>query len=435
MRTVLPVRAGRPLIVALALAVIGTALTLVAPAPAHASDDPPGIVGGTGAAQGEFPWMVHLDSGCGGALFTTTLVLTAAHCFQEPDSGPPVSGYASVNVTQGAVDLQDPNRTPRHASHVTIAAGYTDATKGDDWALLTLDSPITGVPLLKIASDTSLQSGTFTAMGWGTTSEGGAGQRYLKKVNLDFISDDVCAGAGGSYANLNTTEEVCAGNYANGGVDTCQGDSGGPLVKRNAANEWVQVGITSWGNGCARAHQPGVYTEVNTFASAICAAANALGGCPTISLNVIPNFTCPIGAGFFMSVQATGGAQPYTYSISGLPAGLSFNPATGQISGFINQAGWFFVQYSVSDGMNSPVANAFWLTVTVPVPDVGGKTQTTATQILQSAGLAKGTVSKVTVWDSSDGGKVMAQFPSAGTQVTLGSSVNLTLGQWGGTNR
>ena len=52
-----------------------------------------------------------------------------------------------------------------------------------------------------------------------------------------------------------------------------------------------------------------------------------------------------------------------------------------------------------------------------------------------AAGLTVGTVSDTTVWDSSDGGKVMSQFPSAGTPVVLGSSANLTVGRWGGANR
>jgi hypothetical protein len=417
--------------------VLALAVSGVAVAPAQASDDPQTqIVGGTTAQPGEFPWMVRLGAECGGALFTPSLVLTAAHCFETPeDEGPPLSGGTRVTVTQGVVDLEHPNRTVRTGTHVTIAPGYTEAVEGNDWALLKLDAPIFGVPLLKIASDGSFQNGTFTVMGWGRTSEDGGPQRFLRKVNVPFVSDAVCAGSGGLYTTLNTASSICAGDYANGGVDTCLGDSGGPIVKRNAANEWVQVGITSWGEGCGRARRPGVYTEVNTFAGAICAAANALGGCPTIALNVMPNFTCPIGAGFFIPLSASGGAQPYTWSISGLPGGPSFDTSTGQIFGFLNQAGTFHVTYTVSDGMNSPATNAFTVTVTLPVPDVRGRTLAVATQLLQAAGLAQGTVSTQTVWDSSDSGKIMAQFPLAGRQVTLGSSVNLTVGRWGGANR
>jgi len=54
---------------------------------------------------------------------------------------------------------------------------------------------------------------------------------------------------------------MCAGDTVSGGVDSCQGDSGGPLIGQQNGN-WVQVGIVSWGVGCADAAYPGVYTNV-----------------------------------------------------------------------------------------------------------------------------------------------------------------------------
>ena len=140
-----------------------------------------------------------------------------------------------------------------------------------------LASPVTGVATLPIATSSAYDSGTFTIAGWGASREGGSQQRYLLKATIPFVSDATCNSAAMYGGQIVATDEICAG-YAAGGVDTCQGDSGGPMFRRDASNAWVQVGIVSWGDGCARPNKPGVYTQVSYFASAIRSAATSLGG-------------------------------------------------------------------------------------------------------------------------------------------------------------
>ncbi|MFF0447860.1 serine protease [Streptomyces sp. NPDC004609] len=245
---------------AAASAVVLAAISLQ-PTPASAAPAP--VVGGTRAVQGEFPFMVRLSMGCGGALYSKQIVLTAAHCV--PGSG----SNTGITATAGVVDLQSGSAIKVRSTKVLQAPGYNGT--GKDWALIKLARPI-DLPTLKIAGTTAYNSGTFTVAGWGAASEGGAQQRHLLKAQVPFVSDASCRRA---YPRLVAAEEICAG-YTQGGVDTCQGDSGGPMFRKDNTNAWVQVGIVSWGEGCAQPNYPGVYTEVSTFASAIRSAAATL---------------------------------------------------------------------------------------------------------------------------------------------------------------
>src|SRR6266508_594940 len=93
------------------------------------------VVGGTRAAQGEFPFMVRLSMGCGGALYTQQIVLTAAHCVDGSGAN------TGITATAGVVDLQSTTgRVQVKSTRVLQAPGY-DGT-GKDWALIKLAAPI-----------------------------------------------------------------------------------------------------------------------------------------------------------------------------------------------------------------------------------------------------------------------------------------------------
>ncbi|GAA2729153.1 serine protease [Streptomyces nogalater] len=254
-----------------------TAATLVATAAAAAtallasptaSAAPQPIVGGTTTTTTAYPFMMQITDAsqnqfCGGTLVSPTKVVTAAHCMVGETT-------SSVRVVGGRTYLNGTNGTVSRVSRIWINPDYTDATNGDDVAVLTLS---TSMPYTTAKYVTSSQTSVYAAgtsariLGWGTTSENGSSSNQLRTATVPVVSDTSCRSSYGS--DFVQSDMVCAG-YSSGGVDTCQGDSGGPLLIGG-----VLAGITSWGEGCAEAGYPGVYTRLTTFSNQVTAQVNS----------------------------------------------------------------------------------------------------------------------------------------------------------------
>ncbi len=81
----------------------------------------------------------------------------------------------------------------------------------------------------------------------------------LREVDVPVVSDEECEST--VFQGIDENTEVCAGEF-HGTEDSCQGDSGGPLMVRDPLGDFVQMGVVSWGNGCAVPTQYGIYSRV-----------------------------------------------------------------------------------------------------------------------------------------------------------------------------
>jgi secreted trypsin-like serine protease len=259
-------RAGKA--VAAALATAATAAALLVAAPAAQADVHASIVGGSTTTTTAYPFMMQITDAsqnqfCGGTLVSSTKVVTAAHCMVGETT-------SSVRVVGGRTYLNGTNGTVSRVSKIWINPDYTDATNGDDVSVLTLSTAMSYTTASYVSSS---QTGVYAAgttariLGWGTTSESGSSSNQLRTATVPTVSDSSCQSSYGS--DFVASDMVCAG-YTSGGVDTCQGDSGGPLLIGG-----VLAGITSWGEGCAEAGYPGVYTRLTTFSSLVTTQINS----------------------------------------------------------------------------------------------------------------------------------------------------------------
>ncbi|CAM5324848.1 Secreted trypsin-like serine protease OS=Streptomyces griseomycini OX=66895 GN=FHS37_002872 PE=3 SV=1 [Streptomyces griseomycini] len=251
---------------AAAAATAAAAAALLAAPSAAAAPQP--VVGGTTTTTSAYPFMMQItdasqDQFCGGTLVSPTKVVTAAHCMVGETT-------SSVRVVGGRTYLSGTNGTVARVSGIWIHPDYRRVTRGDDVAVLTLSTPMPYTPVGYVSSsDTSVYAAGTTArvLGWGTTSSGGKSSDQLRTATVPTVSDASCRGSYGS--RFVQSDMVCAG-YSAGGVDTCQGDSGGPLLIGGRL-----AGITSWGDGCAAAGYPGVYTRLTTFSGQVAAQVDS----------------------------------------------------------------------------------------------------------------------------------------------------------------
>ncbi|GAK15927.1 putative trypsin [Vibrio sp. JCM 19053] len=140
---------------------------------------------------------------------------------------------------------------------------YRRATLSHDLAVLKLDSVPQGVSSVEIANGSLTQYASIgdwlSVAGLGRTSEGGSSPSRLQEVDVPLVSDMTCRQAGGNYTTVGEVS-FCAG-IPQGGIDSCQGDSGGPIVI-NRSGVITQLGVVSWGIGCARPGMYGVYSDI-----------------------------------------------------------------------------------------------------------------------------------------------------------------------------
>jgi secreted trypsin-like serine protease len=225
------------------------------------------IVGGTPVSNvATYPWFVQ-GRGCSGSLIAKDMVLTAAHC-----EGFPFDSKLLFNSLTAYDDIRSGQAfLPSGAFEVSVAIAYgatiqtphpdySSISYANDYMLVKLAGAVPNAQLVELNFDDvfPIVNQALRVIGVGTTSQGGSAADFLRQVDVDYISNSDCNSYYGQ-GNINGDVMICAGVVA-GGKDSCQGDSGGPLFDESSRK---QVGVASWGYGCALPNVPGVYSRLS----------------------------------------------------------------------------------------------------------------------------------------------------------------------------
>jgi len=241
---------------ALGLAATGLATAIPLEGAVAPTVGSPDIVGGTTVSSAStYPFIANLQEDgsfiCGGTILSTTKILTAAHCAVDGSASEFRFRVGSLKYNSGGTLVSVASK----AVHPKYDANTVDY----DVAVLTLSTPLTFSADIAaaslVASGSEPTSGeSVTVIGWGTTSEGGSVSTNLRQVSVPVVSLATCKN---DYAQAGTitARMFCA---AASGKDSCNGDSGGPII--NTSTKTLLGGV-SWGQGCAEAGFPGVYSD------------------------------------------------------------------------------------------------------------------------------------------------------------------------------
>ena len=324
--------------------------------------------------------VLQQDASCGASFLGDKWVLTAAHCVDSANAS-----LFKMNV--GEYDLSDGAEKAIDIANIYIHPLYDDEGLDNDIAIIELVSaPLNAPAAVQIASATlteqyAIENSLATVAGWGgrqgyTPGEGPTSNfpDILHKVDLQLSSNaqcrDVFAETFGVLAeNTGVTDAMICASVTEGGKGSCQGDSGGPLVI-NTSSGVQQVGIVSWGFGCAEAGYPGVYTRVSEFKDWISALTEGIavsqrqdfgfgleGVQQTSELTVTNNSEANVGLSFEFSDDSDSDFSLDTSNCTTLDAGSSCQITVSYLPGTANKVSAELVITSDNDQVQT--SNAF----------------------------------------------------------------------------
>jgi len=257
-------------ILALALALPGVAAAASGSSGAHAS-----IIGGSPATITQFPSLAYIEAGnervgfaCTGTVVAPRVILTAAHCAENVETG----GFTKPGEYAVATGIANPKQASGanvfSVSAVHVFPSFDPGVIHGDAAVLILSRPTSATPVaLAGPGDAALYEGgaAVTVAGWGLTrAQNRQAPANLRSATMAVQTASACQRkTRGFYKEFSPSVQLCLLSPPANESGTCFGDSGGPAIGQRPDGTAVELGVISVVGPLCTPQAPNVLTRVD----------------------------------------------------------------------------------------------------------------------------------------------------------------------------
>ncbi|WP_405020871.1 putative Ig domain-containing protein [Kitasatospora sp. NBC_00070] len=284
--------------------------------------------------------------------------LTAGHCTNDADQaaygkdGTRVGtsnrgGVGSVNAREGDMGIVDVDQPGWNVAAKVAGYGQGDITVTGS------AEAVVGTAICRSGQTTGLRCGEVTKVDQSVD---------YGNVVVDGLSYSSACSAGGDSggAYVTATGGKAVGLHSGGGSATCTSGSGEKFTIFQPVNE-----------------------ALTRFGAAVVVAAPQPDG---VTVAAVSDRTTALGTAVELRNSAEGGTAPYTWTATGLPAGLAIAAATGTVTGTPTTAGSSSVTVTATDSAGRAGSTGFSWTVSA---GQGGGTPVLANPGSQTAYIGK----------------------------------------------
>jgi uncharacterized protein YhjY with autotransporter beta-barrel domain len=307
----------------------------------------------TAGYSGTDSFAYTLNNGSGTSLpGTVTITVTAPQLVLSPAAGTLSAGQVGVAYSQSF-----------SAASGTVAYSYSATGLPPGLSLDSSNGQLSGTPS---------SSGSFSLSITATDHFGATGSATYT-LNISAVAVPV---ANPVFATVSANTSNALALSLSGGAATLVTVASAPLHGNAVASG---TSITYKPNAGYSGPDSFTYTASNGSGSSAPAMVSLTVTAPTLTLTPASGAlsAAQVGSAYNQSFSASGGAAPYSYAGSGMPAGMSLDSNSGLLSGTPTGTGTYNLSVSVTDNHGAIGSASYTLTVAVGALPVANPVSTT----------------------------------------------------------